>query len=145
MSAAGVRSLLARRAASNRGESAAALLACLERIDAIGGDLGEVAACLERAGRLVCFRPEPGDRDEPPFRTDYGPVPSLPEGSLLARLESSSAERRELHRALEDLLRRLVFEADVQAYVDAAENERTLLRAAGAVARAAAELARHEP
>lgn len=135
-----IRAMLAERASGHHGELAASLLICLDRLEAIGG-LDEVAAPLARAARLICFRPASGDRDEPAWRADYGNVPSRPASPVLPPPATTSTDRRALHDALESAMVELIFQADVQAYVDARQNELILLRAAHAVARAAAALA----
>jgi hypothetical protein len=78
-----------------------------------------------------------GQPGEPFFRADFGSVPKMPVGPLLPRLAAARSLDPYLDHlvdGLEALLVQLVFMADCQEAVDALNNSRQYLYAAGAVA-----------
>ena len=130
------RRALAARAERYGDELARALLALLDGLSGLGpqDSRAAAAAALGAAARAICFRESARDRTTPLYPHDFGATPSRPRGPLLVE------GRAGLLAPLEDLLRELIFAADVQEYVDARGNSAAYLRAATQLARAAPHL-----
>lgn len=140
---------------------AAALLRELHGLAALRGELTKNASVearkafaaandeLEGTARIITFADTAEDREVAHYPHSTGATPKPPTGPLLedARAvlgqpgNAMQQQARQLFDHLEELLRDLVFHADMQGYVDARGNESAYLRAATRISRAATLIA----
>lgn len=95
-----------------------------------------IDAALKRTKQLMSFATH-GERGEPFFNADFGSVPTMPVGPLMPGLAAARGLDPYLDHlvdGLEALLAQIVFMADCQEAVDAHNNCRQYLYAAGAIA-----------